>query len=86
MLELKGPIGVNRFRIFLNSRGCAKLVSFWMDCERFLLLTDDEARKEAFNAIEILYLKVKNLIITVLSFIRIETALLQQFIENSDVF
>ena len=59
VLELKGPIGVNRFRIFLDSRGLAKLVSFWMDCERFVLLTDDKSRREAFNAIEILYLKVK---------------------------
>ncbi|KAL5262807.1 hypothetical protein ACHWQZ_G008261 [Mnemiopsis leidyi] len=57
VLELKGPVGVNRFRIFLNSRGCANLVSFWMDCERFLLTTDDDDRREAFNAIEILYLK-----------------------------
>ena len=59
MLELKGPIGVNRFRIFLASRDLAKLVSFWMDCERFQLMSDDKSRKECFNAIEILYLKVK---------------------------
>ena len=59
VLELKGPVGVNRFRIFLNSRGLAKLVSFWMDCERFSLLSDDKSRKEAFNAIEILYFKVR---------------------------
>ena len=36
----------------------AKLICFWMDSEHFHLLNDDKARKEAFNAIEILYLKV----------------------------
>ena len=36
----------------------AKLVSFWMDCEKFHLLTSIKEMKEKFTAIEILYLKV----------------------------